>query len=233
MARRSLGAQIVDRGRKTGDRVVAKVDVLCFGTQTNADALGWLPGIADFVVLDRDIFGFARNINRDAAASAAVDYAIVLKDISVRPKIFAPTVVSKKNTADAAAKYFVASNDVVGIVVPNGHAVLHTVEYTVILGQPKLDSPAPKNADAVLLNLIVANERALGTAAGVQSQIGIIDAMATLDHDIVANLPTNAIAVVVAYGKVAHRDAAAILQPDAAAVVAVEIVVVGSVSVEG
>ena len=76
------------------------------------------------------------------------------------------------------------------------------------------------------LQLVVADDRPLRAGAGVQAEAGVVVAVAVLDDHVVADLPADAVAVVVAGRHAADRDAAAILQEDAAGVVAVEVVVV-------
>ena len=66
----------------------------------------------------------------------------------------------------------------------------------------------------------------------MQAQAGVVVALAVLDEHVVADLPGDAVAVVVAGDHAAEGQPAAILGEDAARVVAVEVVVVGAVAVE-
>ncbi len=66
----------------------------------------------------------------------------------------------------------------------------------------------------------------------MQAEVGVVVAVAVLDDDVVANLPTDAVAVVVASLDAAYRHAVAILQEDAAGVIAIEVIVFLAVAVE-
>ena len=67
----------------------------------------------------------------------------------------------------------------------------------------------------------------------MEAEAGVVVALAVLDEDVVADLPADAVAVVVAGDHPAEGQPAAILEEDAAGVVAVEVVVVGPVAVDG
>ena len=72
----------------------------------------------------------------------------------------------------------------------------------------------------------------LRARAGVDAEVGVVVAVAVLDHDVVADLEADAVAVVVPRRHAADGEAVAVLEEDAAGVVAVEALVVGLVAVE-
>src|SRR5262249_61992170 len=99
------------------------------------------------------------------------------------------------------------------------------------LGQAVLDAPAKEDADVVVSELVVADHGPLRAGAGVQSESCVAGAGAILDRHVVADLPTDAVAVVVLGHHAANGDAAAILEEDAAAGVAGEGGVPGAAAV--
>jgi hypothetical protein len=70
------------------------------------------------------------------------------------------------------------------------------------------------------------------SAAGVEAQIGVVFGAAALEADIVADLEGEAIAVIVARGDIAKDIAVAVLDENAAGVVAVDFPVFSAVAVE-
>ena len=67
----------------------------------------------------------------------------------------------------------------------------------------------------------------------MQAQVGVVVAMAAFDPHVVADLPTDAVAMVVPRHEVAKREPGTVLAENAAGVVAVEMFVLRSVPVEG
>src|SRR5262249_38063684 len=67
----------------------------------------------------------------------------------------------------------------------------------------------------------------------MQSQAGVVATLAPLNRYVVADLPANAVAVVVARHHVPDRDVGAILKEDAPRVVAIKFIVVSLVPVQG
>ena len=114
----------------------------------------------------------------------------------------------------------------------DGDAITAVIFDDVLLRQARLDAPAEEEADVVAVQPIAADDRPLRAGAGMQTQPGVVVAVAVFHHDVVADLPTDAVAVVVAGRHLAHGDAIAILQEDAAGVVAVEVVVVIAIAVQ-
>ena len=66
----------------------------------------------------------------------------------------------------------------------------------------------------------------------MQAKVCMVEAAAVLDDDIVADLPTEAVAVVIARGDLPDADVVAILQEDAAAIIAVQVIVGGAIAIE-
>src|SRR5262249_39420396 len=99
-------------------------------------------------------------------------------------------------------------------------------------GQAVLDAPAEENADVVPLQFVVANDGTLRTRAGMQAQTGVVVRMAIFDRRVMADLPTDAVAVVIAGGHTSHVNAIAILEKNTAGIVAIEIRVLLFVAVE-
>ena len=119
----------------------------------------------------------------------------------------------------------VVGDEVVGVAMADRDA--ETVAFDrVLLGQAVLDAPAEEDADVVADEPIVADDRPLRARAGMQAELGIVGAEAVFDDDVMADLPADAVAVVVVGLDLANGHPAAILQEDAAAVVAVEVGVV-------
>ena len=70
---------------------------------------------------------------------------------------------------------------------------------------------------------VVAHQGALRTRTRVQTQVLVVVAVAVLHDDIVGDLPTDAVPVVVARFHAADGNVATVLQKNAAGVVAVEV----------
>src|SRR5262249_9773278 len=127
----------------------------------------------------------------------------------------------------------VVADQVVGVAMPDRDARLARLEDRVVLGQAEPHTPAEEDADLVALGAVRADDRPLRARAGVESEPLVVVTVAVLDQDVVADLPTDPIAVVIPRDDFADLHIIAILEPDAAGVVAVEEVVVGPVAVEG
>ncbi len=67
----------------------------------------------------------------------------------------------------------------------------------------------------------------------MEAQSGMVVAVAILDADVVTDLPTDAVAMVVPRDDLADRHVRTILEPDASGIVAVEQIVPGLVAVDG
>src|SRR5215203_524442 len=67
----------------------------------------------------------------------------------------------------------------------------------------------------------------------MQAEPGVVAALALLDREVVTDLPTDAVAAVVAGDHLADGDVGAVLHEDAPGVVAVQFLVVRLVPVEG
>ena len=61
---------------------------------------------------------------------------------------------------------------------------------------------------------------------------GVVVAVAAFHQHVMANLPAQPVAVIVARGEVAQGHANAVLQPDAAGIIAVQVGVIGLVAVQ-
>src|SRR5262249_39796203 len=68
--------------------------------------------------------------------------------------------------------------------------------------------------------------------AGVQAELGVVLGGAALDEDVVADLPADPVAVVVARDETTEHELVAVLEEEAAAVVAVEVLVLLAVAVQ-
>ncbi len=55
----------------------------------------------------------------------------------------------------------VVTHDVVGVVVANRYAIVHVVEYTIVLCQTILDAPAPEQSQSILLQAAIVDVRTL------------------------------------------------------------------------
>src|SRR3954464_14992591 len=66
----------------------------------------------------------------------------------------------------------------------------------------------------------------------MQAETRVIRTLAILDHHIVADLPTDAIAVVVSSDHPTNLNAVAVLHEDAARVIAIELIVVVAIPIE-
>ena len=144
-----------------------------------------------------------------------------------------PCRVQDEQDADfAAAADVVVTDEIVGVAVADRNAVPVVVVDRVLLGQAVFDAPAEEEADLVALEPVAAHDRPLRAGTGMQAEVRVVVAVAVLDDDVVADLPTDAVAVVVARGDAADGVCGCSPGRKAAGVVAVQIVVVLFVAVE-
>ena len=171
------------------------------------------------------------HVDGDAVFRTAVGDAVAFHAVAVRSERLA-AFRPKEHAHLAALGDVVVADHVVGIAVANGDAVRPALLDDVLLGQAVLHAPAEENADIIAFDLITADYRPLRPGTGVQTEAGVIVAVAILDQDIVADLPTDAVAVVIAGRDAANGETITVLEEDAAGVVAVQVIVVGFVAVE-
>ena len=67
----------------------------------------------------------------------------------------------------------------------------------------------------------------------MQAQIGVVVTVTVFHNDIVADLPADAVTIVVVCGQATHLNTVAVLQPDTASVIVVDVCMVLSIAVEG
>src|SRR6185369_15434204 len=175
-------------------------------------------------------FGRTLHVDGHAIGRAAIDDAVVLDSIAIAGEVFA--AFGPKEHADLrAVQNFIARHEIVRVAVANGDTD-PVADQLVVFRQAILHTPAEEDPDIVPLDAAVANNRPLRTGTRMQAQTGMVFRNAVLDEHIMANLPTDAVAVVVARLHTADGDTTAILEKNAAGVVAVEVVVVRLVPVE-
>src|SRR5262249_49082838 len=132
-----------------------------------------------------------------------------------------------------AAHHVVVADEVVRVAVADRDAVTAAVLDHVLLGHGGPHPPAEEQADVVAPQPVAPDDRPLRAGPRVQAQAGVVVAVAALHDDVVADLPADAVAVVLAGRDLPQGHAVAVLQEDAAGVVAVEVLVVLPVAVEG
>src|SRR5260370_19769820 len=126
----------------------------------------------------------------------------------------------------------VVADDIVSIVMSDGDAVPLAALDVVLLGERPLDPPAEKETLIVANHAVPPDHGTLRAGARVEAESRVIVAVAILPQHVVANLPAYAIAVVVTRRDFAISDRVAVLHPDKAGVVSVQISVVRFVAVE-
>jgi hypothetical protein len=67
----------------------------------------------------------------------------------------------------------------------------------VVFRQSILDAPAPENALTVSFKAVSANDRPLRTRSGMDAKVRVVMAVTILDHNIMADLKADTVAVVV------------------------------------
>ena len=95
--------------------------------------------------------------------------------------------------------------------VPPPHAV-----FTVPTARSWLPCTVNEVPDPVPFEPVAAHHGSLRAGAGMQAEVGVVVAVAILDHDVMADLPANPVAVVIAGLHVPDVVAVAILQEDGA-----------------
>ena len=119
------GALVFDVTIQAGKLIFHQLDVLCVGTDANANARSRIPCFAQLISEDDNILRFALQVDGDAIlAIATVDDLVVFQVIAVGPEIFSPGVITKQDTDFATAFDTVVLHVVVGVIVANGDPVI-------------------------------------------------------------------------------------------------------------
>ena len=178
--------------------------------------------------------GFALQVDCDAIlAIATVDDLVVFQVIAVGPEVFPPRVITKQNTDFATAFDTVVLHSVVGVIVSDGDPVIARVENPVCFSQPVFDAPAPENPDPIAFQQIVLDEWALRSATRMQAQVCVVVTVTVLHNNVVADLPADAVTIIVVCSQATHLNTVTVLHPDTAAVITVKVCVVLAIAVEG
>ena len=151
----------------------------------------------------------------------AVGDSIVFNDIAIGPKVTAPRVVTKQNADLAAVRDIVVAHYVVSVVVADGDAVISTTVDAVLFRQAVLHAPAPEDADGVAFESVIAEQRSLRPRSRMHAQVRVVVTVTVFNHDIMANLKADTVAVVVAGFDIAKGVPIAVLQEHVAAVITV------------
>src|SRR5262249_3086790 len=106
------------------------------------------------------------------------------------------------------------------------------VRHHVIFHEPPLHSPAEKESDIVSLQFGAGHHRPLGAGARMQTIARVVVTVAVLDMNIVAYLPTDAIAIKTARNHAPQAKAIAFAEENAAHIVAIQELVIGPITVE-
>src|SRR5262249_27794435 len=125
----------------------------------------------------------------------------------------------------------VRRDQIVGIAMTNrdAQAIAHNA---VLLRQTIFDTPAKEDADVVSAQCVVADDGALRAGARMQAQPCVVLADAVLNDHIMANLPTDAVAVIVACSHVIYVNAVAVLKKDASGIVAVQFSIILPIAIQ-
>src|SRR5262249_46376645 len=158
------------------------------------------PGLAEVVAGDPKVVGLAPDVDGDPILAAAIGDPVGFDPVAVRPEVLAARLVTEEDAHLTAALDLVVADDVVGIVVADRDAVVAVALDPVLLGQAVFHTPAPEQADRVPFQPVAADQGTLRARAGVEAEVGVVVAVAVLDHHVVANLEADAVAVVVVGG---------------------------------
>ena len=110
-------------------------------------------------------------------------------------------LVAEQDADFAAGADVVVANDVVRVAMANGDAEALVALDDVLFRQAPADAPAQEKTQVVVDHAISANDGALGAGARVEPEPGVVVAVAVFRQHVVANLPAQAVAVVVARGQ--------------------------------
>ena len=202
-----------------------------FGTQADRAAAGRTTAVCDRVADNLNGMGGSLQINGGVGLSAVVSQDVGFHAIVVGDKIRSAFGAEDQSGLGVVGDQ-VAGDEIVRIVMAHGDADAIALD-PVVFRDAIPHTPAEKKTDVILPQKILPHDRTLGTGSRMQTQAVMPFAYTALNHHIVANLPTNAIAMVVAGLDSADGDTPAVLQKNAAGVVTVQLGVVGPVAVEG
>ncbi len=139
---------------------------------------------------------------------------------------------AKKDTCLFVALYGASSDPVVGIPVADGDAIVLIFRKSAGLYQAVGDAPAEEQALTVAASDAIAEDWALGAAARVKAELGIIFRATIFKAHIVAHLKAEAIAIVVARLHVSEGQPAAVLRKYTAGIVAVKVFIIRPVAIK-
>ena len=122
-------------------------------------------------------------------------------------------------------------HEIVRVVVADGDADVVALDV-ILFRDPVPHTPAKENPDVISHEPVAAHDGALRAGAGMQAKAIVALTHAILDEHVVANLPTDAVAIVMARRDAADGDPIALQEKDAARVIAIEVLVPGAVAVE-
>ena len=226
------GASVHNFCRQARELIFCKIHVTNLFANSDADTSSRSASFLDCIADEANVFGFASDFNSGTIVITAVFDNVVFDHVAIRPEVESSIFVAKQDSELAAVANLVIPHHVVGVVVPDGDAVQSVAIDDVIFCQSVFDAPAPEDALTVAFQLIAANNRSLRTRAWVNSEIRVVVAVAIFHDDIVADLETDPVAVVITSSHSAERVTIAILQKDTAAIVAVKVFTVLAIAIE-
>jgi hypothetical protein len=220
----------------SADFVAFEGDGANFFVQLNADELALLvggTGVADDVVFEDEIARFAADLDGWRRFGCAVVFNDVFFDaIAVAGHAFG--FIAEMNAGLLIAADLVFAEKIVGIFVADGNSEAAVVFEDVVFENAVFDAPAEEQAVFfVILGEAAADGRALGAAAGMQTEAGVSFAGAVGHSDVVALLETDAVAIVVADGAARDDRARAAIEKNSSAATSVEVDVLVFVAVDG
>ena len=146
--------------------------------------------------------------------AAVVDQHIVLDAIAMTREI-RPALCAEEHTLRLAGAHRVARDQIVRVTMADGDADAIALDL-IVERQAVFHAPAKEEPNVIAAHGIEPHDGALRAGPGMETETGVVFRDAMLHHHVMADLPADAIAVVVARINAANGDAIAVLEENAA-----------------
>lgn len=181
--------QIPDAHSQSRKLVLFKKDIGGFLADLDADMFPTLSRFGYLIPADRNGLSLTLNINADSTfIRPTVRNPVIFNKISMGTTPFVWFVTESDPDLPTALDTIV-SDDIIGISMSYGDAVLTVIENLVVLCGPVFDTPAEEKPQSIAFEVVIVHDGALGSGARMQSQIRIVHAPAIRYSYVVADLP--------------------------------------------
>ena len=177
--------------------VVPKDDPFSFFTDTNAFFLVTSDCINESCVLHGNILCFSLDINADPfSVRTVIANKAILNSVSMAGAEFIG-LFTKEYPHLTIIFDRTSTNHVVRVTMSDTDSIPFVPRQCAIFHEPVGNTPAEENPLAVPIGRASLENRPLGAASRMESEVSVVDGLAILKPDVIANLKAETVAVVV------------------------------------